>query len=114
METTIKFKTGRIKWHLALGDILYCKAETNYTTFYMKDGSKVLTSKTLKIFDGILSPSHFFRIHSGYLVNLAQIAGVIKKPMPFVQLKNGIMLPISFRKKIAFTELIKQQVLFVA
>ena len=114
MQQILNIKTGRIKWQLAFEDILYCKAECNYTTFFMKDGTRILTSKTLKLIETKIDSHPFFRIHSGYLVNLSNIVGLTNTPTLSVELKNGTLLPLSVRKKSAFIHIIKQQVLYVA
>jgi len=57
-----------------LKDILYCKAEGNYTLIYLvKNGAKEMVTKTLKEFETLLTSHHFFRVHRSYLINLQHI-----------------------------------------
>ncbi|MBT8270926.1 MAG: LytTR family DNA-binding domain-containing protein, partial [Bacteroidia bacterium] len=48
---------------LETADILYCKADDNYTEIYLNNNKKKLVSKTLKYFEEALSSSSFARIH---------------------------------------------------
>ena len=45
-----------------IGSIVRCESESNYTTFYLKSGEKLIVSKTLKEFDDLLTPSALKRI----------------------------------------------------
>jgi two-component system LytT family response regulator len=57
-----------------LKDILYCKAEGNYTLIYLvENGAKEMVTKTLKEFETLLTSHHFFRVHRSYLINLQHI-----------------------------------------
>lgn len=57
-----------------LKDILYCKAEGNYTLIYLAHKkSKEIVTKTLKEFESLLSGHQFFRVHRSYLINLQHI-----------------------------------------
>ena len=51
-------------------DIMFCKADDNYTEIYLNTNKKKVVSKTLKYFDEILADSGFARIHKSYLVNI--------------------------------------------
>ena len=50
-----------------IGSIIRCESESNYTTFYLKSGEKLIVSKTLKEFDELLAPYHFLRVHQSHL-----------------------------------------------
>lgn len=52
-------------------DIIYCTGVNNYTQFYLRDGSVVTVSRTLKEFETQLGGHGFMRIHKSFLVNLA-------------------------------------------
>jgi len=81
-----------------INEIIYCKSDNNYTWFYLKDGNKVLSSKTLKTYETLLAEENFFRIHQSYLINLDFIASIDKKNNVAVVF-NAEQLPISVRKK---------------
>ena len=85
-----------------LNNILYCESENNYTIFYLKDGSKIMVSRTLKEYETILSENNFFRIHQSYLINLAEVKKYTKGDGGYVNLSNNKMLDVSRRRKQAF------------
>ncbi len=53
-------------------NILYCKADDNYTEIFLP-GDKKIASKTLKFFEKALESYGFARIHKSYLVNVNHI-----------------------------------------
>ena len=55
---------------LETANILYCKADDNYTEIYLNNNKKKLVSKTLKYFEEALSQYPFARVHKSYLVNV--------------------------------------------
>lgn len=84
---------------LEIQEIMYCKADDNYTELYLKNGHKKLVSKTLKYFEDILKENGFARIHKSYLVNVAYIASYRKGKGGTVVLQNEKVLSVSASKK---------------
>lgn len=82
-----------------LESIIRCAAESSYTIFYLRDGRKVVVTRTLKEFDQTLNPYGFQRIHHSHLVNLEDIQRFDKANHQEVVLINGDKLPVSHRKK---------------
>lgn len=59
--------------------ILFFKADGSYTEVFLKDGKTILTSKSLKHFENILSDNEqFYRCHKSYIVHLKYISEYIK------------------------------------
>jgi two-component system LytT family response regulator len=58
---------------IELATITRCESDGNYTAFYLKNGEKLLISKTLKEYDELLSPYGFLRVHQSHLINLKEI-----------------------------------------
>ena len=79
-------------------DILYCKADDNYTEIYLKEG-KHLISKTLKYFEEALSTFSFVRIHKSYLVNVNEIERYHRGKGGMVTLSNGKEIMVSASRK---------------
>ena len=79
-------------------DIVFCKADDNYTEVYFKD-SKKLVSKTLKYFEDILKDNSFARIHKSFLVNVNEITKYKKGKGGSVILSNGKEIMVSSSKK---------------
>ncbi|MEO6131919.1 MAG: LytTR family DNA-binding domain-containing protein, partial [Saprospiraceae bacterium] len=76
-------------------EVVYCIADSNYTTIFLSNGSKLLVSKTLKEFESILHLSQFCRIHASYLVNLNYIKRILKNDRFTVELLNKVNLNVS-------------------
>ncbi|WP_204346880.1 LytR/AlgR family response regulator transcription factor [Psychroserpens algicola] len=84
---------------LETADILYCKADDNYTEIYLNTNKKKLVSKTLKYFEEALSDSSFARVHKSYLVNVNEVKKYIKGKGGSVVLSNGKQIMVSASKK---------------
>lgn len=80
-------------------DILYCKADDNYTEIYLNTNKKKLVSKTLKYFEDILKDTSFARVHKSYLVNVNEVVKYIKGKGGSVMLSNGKEIMVSASKK---------------
>jgi two-component system LytT family response regulator len=83
---------------LNVADILYCKADDNYTEIYLEN-KKILVSKTLKYFEEALSQFPFARIHKSYLVNVNEVVKYKKGKGGSVVVSNGKELLVSASKK---------------
>lgn len=84
---------------LNVSDIIYCEADSNYTTIFLNDQQKITVAKTLKEFDEMLNGFNFFRIHQSLLVNLSYIRTYNKGKGGSVVLKGGQELEVSTRRK---------------
>lgn len=83
---------------LNISDILYCKADDNYTEIYLEN-KKLLVSKTLKYFEEALADYPFARIHKSYLVNVNEVIKYRKGKGGSVIVSNGKELMVSASKK---------------
>lgn len=79
-------------------NISHLRAESNYTTIYFKDSTFILTSKTLKFWEGEINSNYFFRSHSSTLVNRFEVSS-IDSSLSTIELKNGSIVPMSRRLK---------------
>ncbi len=84
---------------LQMKDIIYCKADDNYTELYLNNNKIKLVSKTLKYFEDALKENGFARIHKSFLVNVAYITSYKKGKGGTVSLSNGKELSVSASKK---------------
>jgi two-component system LytT family response regulator len=81
-----------------LQEIVYCHSDAGYTTFFLTDGRKLLTSKYLKEYEELLPESIFLRTHQSYLVNNRFIDRYRKEDNELV-LRNGTVIPVAIRRK---------------
>lgn len=80
-------------------DILYCKADDNYTEIHLNTNKRKIVSKTLKYFEDILIDSSFARVHKSYLVNVNEVVKYVKGKGGSVVLSNGKEIMVSASKK---------------
>lgn len=80
-------------------NILYCKADDNYTEIHLNNHKKKVVSKTLKHFEDILKDSGFARVHKSYLVNVNEVTKYLKGKGGSVILSNGQEIMVSASKK---------------
>ncbi|WP_299136496.1 LytTR family DNA-binding domain-containing protein [uncultured Tenacibaculum sp.] len=81
-----------------VNDILFCKADDNYTEIYFAS-TKKLVSKTLKHFEEILKEYTFARVHKSYLVNVNAIVKYKKGKGGSIVVSNGKEITVSSTKK---------------
>lgn len=90
-------------------EIIWIKAESNYSTLFFTDRPKLLVAKTLKEFDEQLSHHQFFRIHSGSLINLMHVKLFQSSGgEDYVQMINGDKVELARRRKQDFFEIIRK------
>ena len=79
----------------------------NYALFFLNNGSKMLCSKPLKYYEGILPQHVFYRIHKSHIINLNYVAK-FSATDNLVQLKNGKSLEVAHRRKSKFYDMMNQ------
>ncbi len=87
-------------------DILKLNASEGYTLIFMKDGTKIMSSKPLNYYTNLLDPTAFFQVHRSYVINLSCIKKYHK--VGFVQLMDGSEIPVAKTKKTEFLNLFKK------
>lgn len=92
-----------------INSILYCEADSNYSTIVCLGGKKITLSKTLKYVEELLPSTVFQRIHKSYLVNLNYVNRFTKSNELLIELANGETLPVSVRQKENFINAIVQK-----
>jgi two-component system LytT family response regulator len=89
-------------------DIVLLEADGAYTTFYLKDGQKIVVSKKLKFYEDILSNrSFFFRTHRSYFINVNFIKKYSRSENAIL-MDNDFSLAISRDRKQEFEALLKE------
>lgn len=84
-------------------DIICLKASGMYTQIYLKDGSELLISKALKYFEEALHKIKvFYRPHRSYIINLHFIKKYSRSDGGFIELDNGMEVPVSSAKRKEF------------
>ncbi len=84
---------------VSLDEVIRCKSDNNYTTFYFENGTKIMVTKTLKYFADLLKNNRFLRVHQSHLVNAKFIKEFIKSDGGYLVLKDKSTVPVSVRKR---------------
>ncbi|MDR3697051.1 LytTR family DNA-binding domain-containing protein [Mucilaginibacter sp.] len=93
---------------IEVDDIVSLQADSNYTIIHMKDMHKLVISKTLKDFEGLLDENQFARIHKSYIVNLKYIKEYSTIDGGIVKMSDGNQWSISRRQLDMFLEKMKK------
>jgi DNA-binding LytR/AlgR family response regulator len=81
-------------------DISYIMKLGHDSLLVLMDGKEIITEKTLTELEKILPANEFFRVHRGYIVKLEEIIEIIRRGNSyFLQLKNGLTIPVSRRRR---------------
>jgi len=84
---------------LKLNNIMYCKAQSNYTYVYTEKNRKIVVCKTLSNIEAQLNSSKIVRTHKTYLVNLDHVTKYSTEDGGNLLMGNEISIPVSRRKK---------------
>ena len=93
---------------VSVNDIVYCKAERNYTYVHLVDNTFVLVSRQLKEFEKQLDRHGFFRVHHSAIINLKFIAKYVRGDGGYIIMKDGNSIEVSRQKKEEFLKLINK------
>jgi two-component system LytT family response regulator len=88
-------------------DIVYLEASGNCTMIYFSDGKRYLDTRTLKVYESILNPKEFYRIHKSYIISIAELKEYINEDGHFAVLKSGKLLPVARNRVSTFVKTLK-------
>ena len=87
-------------------EIIYCQSDNNYCNVVLKEGRKMLISKTLKEVEEMLSSDQFFRVHNSFFVNLKEVSNYVKADGGALIMTNGDEVRVSRSRKDRLMELL--------
>lgn len=97
--TKITLNTAESFHIVGVDSIVYCQADKNYTTFYLKDQAPIVVSKNLREYEELLPSANFIRSHQSYLINLQHVVRYEKGEKNHLVTTNDWTVPISLRRK---------------
>lgn len=89
-----------------IDDIMYIKADVNYSNVMIINGKSFFVAKTLKKYEDLLPPDQFFRAHKSYIVNRLHIKYFDEKKCNLF-MHDGYQIEIATRRKKEVTNLLK-------
>ena len=82
-----------------LANVLYARADDNYTHVHLVNGRKILISRTLKDVERDLPADRFFRLHGSHVVAIDKVDRYVRGVGGYVVLQSGEQLPVSRSKR---------------
>ena len=82
-----------------LESILRCESDSNYTCVYLKNGRKILVSRTLKEIEELLDGHSFLRVHHSHLVNLNEIERYVRGEGGYLIMSDNASVTVSRSRK---------------
>ncbi|MEM6262819.1 MAG: LytTR family DNA-binding domain-containing protein [Bacteroidota bacterium] len=92
---------------IKLKQLVFLQSDRNYTMLHLDSDKKIISSRTLKVFDELLNQHGFFRIHQSFLINLDQVIKYSRQNGGEITMKGGAILPIALRRKETFLNIFK-------
>jgi two-component system LytT family response regulator len=80
-------------------DIISCESDDNYTNIQLKNGKKMLVTRTLKDMEEILEQHSFIRVHRFYIVNLNEIEKYVKGEGGYLVMSDGTSIDVARNRK---------------
>ncbi len=93
-SNTLSLKNYKDTRFIDMDDILFLKADNNYTDLFMTDGTTVTAFKKIKDFESTL-PEGFTRIHNSYIVNQNYVSQIHFGKSKCIIRQNNITIPFS-------------------
>jgi len=90
-------------------EVLYCKADRNYTEFYLTNGNVIISSRTLLFYEQLLDPVIFFRVHLSFIINTQHVKTFVKGRTGSVVMSNGHEIHVASRRMALFASFFKSR-----
>lgn len=104
-ENKIMINTNDGAIFIQVKDIIKLESESNYTVLYLENNKKIIASKTLSVFEDMLEPLNFLRVHRSFVINLTKIKNIENDANNyFAKMSDNSRVEISRRKKKEFFE----------
>ncbi|MGB0886518.1 MAG: LytR/AlgR family response regulator transcription factor [Vicingaceae bacterium] len=88
--------------------ILYLEGDGNCTNIYFTDGNAFFDTRTIKVYEEMLNPKKFYRIHKKYVVNMDHLTDYIQDGGGYAVMHNNINLPVARARVSEFIKTIKK------
>ncbi len=89
--------------------ITHLEASGNCTTIYFDDGTRYLDTRTLKVYENLLDPVRFCRVHKSHIINLDLLQEYLNEDGHFAVLKGDIRVPVARNRVTDFVRMLKKQ-----
>jgi two-component system LytT family response regulator len=87
--------------------ILYLEADGNCTCIYFTDKTRYLDTRTMKVYEEMLNPKKFYRIHKSFIININHLKEYLSEDGHFAVMKNGMQIPVARNRVSMFITMLK-------
>jgi two-component system LytT family response regulator len=87
---------------IEISDIIWCKSEGHYTSFFLTNKTRLTSSRNLGHYEELLVAHDFCRINHGTIINMQFAKTYMKGKGGYVIMQDGTELEISQRRKADF------------
>lgn len=91
-----------------LDDLVHLESDGNCTRLHFADGSDFLDTRHLKIYEDMLDPERFLRVHRSHLIALDKLSEYSNVDGHTALLKNGKSVPIARARLSEFLQRVRQ------
>lgn len=85
---------------IPVDQVLFCKADDNYTYFHLKNKKKIIACRQLKEVEEQLRDFNFFiRIHHSHIVNINEVTRYVRGEGGYIILSDGTTVSVSKSRK---------------
>ena len=99
-DERIGIPTSKGTLFVSLEQIVFLRANNNYTEIILETGKPLLVSKSLKSFERLLESASFMRVHQSYMINLEKVVELQRTDGGALVLSNNDKVPISRAHKV--------------
>jgi two-component system, LytTR family, response regulator len=92
---------------IEIDNIVRCEASGSYTTLYLNDQRRIVSSRDLKSYQELLEDYNFFRVHDSHLIAYFHVQKVLNEDGGVVITSSNERIPISRRRKSDFQDWLK-------
>ena len=85
-----------------MNELIRAQADNAYTTLFFKDESKIMVTKSIKEFEGLLTDMQFYRVLNSHLINIGHIDEFVREGGGSLIMSDGTEILISRRRKDEF------------
>ncbi len=104
-NASILIQCGNTHHSISLEEIIFLKAEVNYTMFFLTKKRKILANKGLIYYQKLLEKKGFFKANRSVLLNISHIKSIYRKEM--IILSNREKIAVSIRNRAHLSLLIE-------
>jgi hypothetical protein len=83
------------------------EADGNCTLLHFTDGSRYLDTRTMKVYEDMLDPLQFLRVHRSHIVNTEQIREYVRDDGHWAVMRDGERVPIARERLKAFLDAVR-------